>query len=221
MSNVQYVFWCDARGEQGCPLHTPDCNQWDCFVVQAKKQETNSGGNAKLPDHFRCRITCAFCGKRKHYEDECYHKQRLSAKLKTENTSGKGSGKGNGNKESGQGKSKGNGKRQGGKGKGGQGGSDRKPHKDKNATQSRGNPNTLPGGTLSPLVEPTTRSKTQAQQEQGTKRANKDGDQSNARKRSSFMSWRGNFREKGFDLGGSSCMVKITPGGPNLDNAKK
>ena len=50
-----------------------------------------------------------FCGKRKHYKDECYHKQRLSAKFKTENTSGKGSDKGTADKESGKGKSKGNG----------------------------------------------------------------------------------------------------------------
>ena len=59
-------------------------------VVQGKKQETNTGGKAKLPDHYRCTITCAFCGKRKHYEEECYHKQRLSVKLKIENGSGKG-----------------------------------------------------------------------------------------------------------------------------------
>ena len=64
-------------------------------------------------------ITCAFCGMRKHYKEECYHKQRLSAKLKTENASGKCSGKGNADKDSGKCKSKGNGKGQGGKGKAG------------------------------------------------------------------------------------------------------
>ena len=92
MSNVQDLFWCDARDEQGSLLHAHDCDQRDCFVVQGKKQETNTGGKAKLLEHCRCTITCAFCGKRKHYEDKCYHKQRLSAKLKTENGSGKGSG---------------------------------------------------------------------------------------------------------------------------------
>ena len=119
MSNVQDLFWYDARDEQGSVLHAPDCNQHNCFVVQGKKRETNTGGKGKLPDHYRCTTTCAFCGKRKHYEDECYHKQLLSAKLKTENASGKGSGKGNANKDNGQGKSKGNGKGQGGKGEGG------------------------------------------------------------------------------------------------------
>ena len=119
MSNVQDLIWCDARDEQGSLLQAPDCDEHDCFVVQGKKQETNTGGKAKLPDHYRCTITCAFCGKRKHYKDECYHKPRLAAKLKTENTSGKGGGKGNAINNNGQGKSKGNGKGQGGKGKGG------------------------------------------------------------------------------------------------------
>ena len=163
MSNVQDLFWCDARDEQGSLLHAPDCDQHDCFVVQGKKQETNTGGKAKLPDHYRCTITCAFCGKRKHYEDECYHKQRLSAKLKTENASGKGGGKGNANKDNGQGKSKGNGKGQGGKGKGGRGGGDGKPDKDKNVNPSGGNPNSTPGGNPEPSggqpnTGPTTRS---------------------------------------------------------------
>ena len=81
-------------------------------MVQGKKQETNTSGKAKLPDHYRCTIACAFCGKRKHYEDERYHKQRLSAKLRTENSSGKGSGKNNADRDSGKGKSKNNGKGQ-------------------------------------------------------------------------------------------------------------
>ena len=150
MSNVQDLFWCDARDEQGCLLHAPDCDQRNCFVVQGRKQETNTGSKAKMLDHYRCTTTCAFCEKRKHYEDECYHKQRLLAKLKNENGSGKGSGKGNTDQGSGKGKSKGHGKGQGGKGKGGRGGSDRKPNKDKNADQSGGNPNPTPGGNSEP-----------------------------------------------------------------------
>ena len=205
MSNVQDLFLSDARDEQGSLPHAPDCNQRKCFVVQGKKRETNTGGKAKLLDHYRCTITCALCGKRKHYEDECYHKQRLSTKLKTENASGKGIGKGNANKDSGQGKSKGNGKGQGGKGKGGRGGSDRKPVKGKNANPSGGNPNTTPGGKSEPSggqpnTGPTTRSKTQAQQEQGTKPANEDADQSNARKRPRFMRMARKLRKKGFEV---------------------
>ena len=106
MGNVQELFWCDARDEHGHLQHAPDCNQRDCFVVQGKKQETNNGTKPKMPDHYRSTITSALCGKRKHYEDECYHKQRRSAELKGEDPgkgSGKGGGKGNGN-DSGKGK---------------------------------------------------------------------------------------------------------------------
>ena len=205
MSNVQDLFWCEARDEQGSLLHAPDCDQCDCFVVQGKKQETNTGGKAKLPDHYRCTITCAFCGKGKHYEDECYHKQRLSAKLKTKNASGKGGGKGSANKDNGQGKSKGNGKGQGGKDKGGRGGGNRKPDKDKDANLSEGSPNPTTGVNPEPSggqpnTGPTTCSQTQGQQEQGTKGANKDGDQSNARKRSRFMRMAPKLRSRGFEV---------------------
>ena len=67
MENVKELFWCDARDEQGHLQHAPDCEQRDCFVVQGKQQEKNTGAKAKLPDHYRCTITFAFCGKRKHY----------------------------------------------------------------------------------------------------------------------------------------------------------
>ena len=132
MDNVKGLFWCDARDEPRHLQHTSDCDQRDCFVVQGKKQETNTGAKPKMPDHYRCTITCAFWGKRNHYEDVCYHKQRLSAKLKGEDPdkdSGKGGSKSNGN-DSGKGKSKGRGKgqdeSQGGRG----GGANRQPDKD-------------------------------------------------------------------------------------------
>ena len=153
MENVRELFWCDARDEQGHLQHAPNFEQRDCFAVQGKKQKTNTGANAKMPDHYRSTITCAFCGKRKHYEDECYHKQRLSAKLKGEDPgegSCKGGGKGNGN-DSGKGKSKGHGKgqdkNQGGRG----GGANRQTHKDnKNPDKNGGNPNPNPGGNSEP-----------------------------------------------------------------------
>ena len=96
-------------------------------------------------------------------------------------------------------------KGKGGKGKVGRGGSDRKPDKDKNANQAGGNPNTTPGGNSEPSggqpnTGPTTRSQTQAQQEQGTKRANEDGDQSNARKLSHFMRMARKLQKKGFEV---------------------
>ena len=218
MSNVQDLFWCDARDDQGSLLHAPDCDQHDCFVVQGKKQETNTGGKAKQPDRYRCTITCAFCGKRKQYEDDRYHKQRVSAKLKTENGSGKDGGKGNANKDNGQGTSKGNGKGQGGKGKGGQGGGDRKPDKDKNANRLRGKPQLYASGDPEssggqPNTGPTTRSQTQGQQEQGTKRANEDGDQSNARKRSRFLRMACKLQKKGFQVTCPRSSDRDAPGG--------
>ena len=121
-------------------------------MVQGKKQETNSGGKPKLPDHYRCKITCAFCGKRKHYDNECYHKQRLSAKLKTENGSGKGSGESNTDQDSGKGKLKGRGKGQE-KGKDGRGDYDCTSDKDKNTDQSGENPNPTPRGNSEPSGE--------------------------------------------------------------------
>ena len=204
MSNVQELFWIDARDEQGCLLHAPDCDQRNGFAVQGKKQETNTGCKAKLPDHQRCTITCAFCGERKQYKDECHHQQHLSAKLKNENASGKGSGKGNADQDGGKGKSKGGGKGQE-KGRDGRRGSDRKPDKDKNAEKSGEDLNPTPGGNSEPSggqlnPGPTTRSQTQAQQEQGTKRANEDGDQSNARKRSRLMHMARKQQKEGFKV---------------------
>ena len=169
MGNVQELFWCDTRDEHGNLQHASDCEQRDCFVVQGKKQETNTGARPKMLDHYSCTITCAFCAKRKHYKDECYHKQRVSAKLKGEDPgkgSGKGGGKGNGN-DSGKGKSKGPGKgqdnSQGGPGEG----ANRQADKDnKNQDTKGGNPNPNPGGNSEPsagLSGPTTRSQTQAQ----------------------------------------------------------
>ena len=120
-------------------------------MVKGKVQETNTGAKSKLPDHYRCTITCAFCGKRKHYEDECYHKQRLSAKLKGEDPdkgSGKEGGKDNG-KDSGKGKSKGRGKGQD-KTQGGRGGGNRQPDNNKNLNKNGSNPNPNPGGNSEP-----------------------------------------------------------------------
>ena len=62
MDNVKELFWCDARDEHGHLQHAPDCDQHDCFVVQGKKQETNTGAKPKMPDHYKCTITCAFVG---------------------------------------------------------------------------------------------------------------------------------------------------------------
>ena len=204
MNNIQELCWCDTRDEHGCLFHAPGGDQRNSFMVLGKKQKTNSGSKPKLQDHYRCTITCTFCGNRKQYEDKCYHKQRLSARLKKENGSGKGSRKGNADQDSGKRKSEGRGKGQE-KDKGGPGGSDRKPDKDKNADKSGGNRNPTPGENSDPSggqpnLGPTTHSPTQAQQEQGTKRANEDGDEFNAHNRSCFMHMAPKLRERGFEV---------------------
>ena len=159
-----------------------------------------------MPDHYRCTITCAFCGKRKHYKDKCYHKQRLSAKLKGEDPgkgSGKGGGKGNGN-DCGKGRSKGRGKGEDRNQVGRGGGGNRQPDKDnKNPDKNGGNPNPNPGGNSQPTggqSDPTTRSQTQAQREQGAKCEHEGGDDGNAKKRSHFMRMACKLRNKGFEV---------------------
>ena len=165
-------------------------------------------GTLRLPAHYRCTITCAFCGKRRHCEDECYHKQRLSAKLKSETQNG--SVKGNTDKGKGKGKSQGRGKGQGqeqGRGPGRRRHDTKNQDKnnDKNHGNSGGNPNPTPGGNPEPSCwqqkqGPRTLSKTQAQREQGTKRSNGDGDECNVRKRSRFMRMAQKLCSKGFDV---------------------
>ena len=72
-------------------------------------------------------------------------------------------------------------------------------------TRPEGTPILRQGGTPSPLgrqpnTGSMTSSQTQGQQEQGTKRANEDGDQSNARKRSRFMRMARKLQKKGFEV---------------------
>ena len=153
---------------------TPGKNTVTCSTPQTATSEIASWsrGKSRRPTTApgaSCWITtgapCAFCGKGKHYEDECYHKQRLSAKRKGEdpgegsgkgggkgygNESGKGGGKGHGN-DSGKGKwkdcGKGRDKSQGGRG----GGASRQPDKDnRNQDKNGGNPNPKPGGNSEP-----------------------------------------------------------------------
>ena len=174
---------------------------------QKQSQETNTGSNPKMPDHYRCTITCAFCGKRKHFEDECYHKQCLSARLNGEDP-GKGSGERGGKDkyDSGIGKSKGRGKGQD-KSQDGRGGcSDRQQEKDnRNQDISGGNPNPNAEGNSEPSVGqsgsgPTTRSQTQGQQEHGARPGHEGGDGGQAKKRTSFMRMARNLRNKGFEV---------------------
>ena len=77
--------------------------------------------------------------------------------------------------------------------------------KDKNADTSGGNPNPTPRGNSEPSggqpnLRPTNCFQTQAEQELGTKRANKDGEQSNARKRFRLMRMAEKVQKKRFEV---------------------
>ena len=116
------LFYCQGHDDNGEPIHAEDCTcQESCLLIKGKKQEnhvTKDGQKEEMPDHFRCTVTCGFCGKRRHYEDECHKKKRISDKLKAENAGGKNGGKGE-SKGRGKGKGKGNngqGQDQGGRG---------------------------------------------------------------------------------------------------------
>ena len=52
-------------------------------MLQMKRQQhSKDGKTVTYQDHFWCTITCGYCGKRRHYEDECHIKKRASDKLK-------------------------------------------------------------------------------------------------------------------------------------------
>ena len=47
-----------------------------------RQQHSNDGKTVTHQDHFRCTITCGYCGKHRHYQDESHIKKRASDKLK-------------------------------------------------------------------------------------------------------------------------------------------
>ena len=47
-----------------------------------RKQETKDSQEVKHQDHFCCTMTAGYCGKCRHYGDECIIKRRESGKLK-------------------------------------------------------------------------------------------------------------------------------------------
>ena len=90
------LFYCRPTDDNGAPCHVPDCDgRSACLPQLQRKQKTKDGQELKHQDHFRCTITCRYCGKRRHYKDECHIKRRKSEKLKkTEEEARKNAGKG-------------------------------------------------------------------------------------------------------------------------------
>ena len=70
---------------RGVPCHAPDCDlRSGCMLQMKPQQHTKNGKTVTYQDHFRCTITCGYCGKRRHSEDECHIKN-----VRVTNTNGR------------------------------------------------------------------------------------------------------------------------------------
>ena len=77
------LFYCRPTDDKGHPCHAPDCDgQSSCLLQLKRTQKTKDGQGVKHQDLFRCTITCGYCGKSRHYEDECHTQRRESEKHK-------------------------------------------------------------------------------------------------------------------------------------------
>ena len=77
------LFYSKPVNDKGGPCHAPDCEHRSSCMLQMKGQQHSKDGKTVTDqDHLRCTITCGYCGKRRHYEDECHIKKRDSAELK-------------------------------------------------------------------------------------------------------------------------------------------
>ena len=77
------LFYCKPLNDKGGPCQSPDCDHCSSCMLQMKQQQhTKDGKTVTHQDHFRCTITCGYCGKRRHYEDECQIKKRESDKVR-------------------------------------------------------------------------------------------------------------------------------------------
>ena len=77
------LFYCRPVNDKGGPCHASDCNlRSGCMLQMKRQQHTKDGKQVTHQDHFRCTITCGYCGKHRHYEDEIHIKKRESDKLK-------------------------------------------------------------------------------------------------------------------------------------------
>ena len=69
-------FYCKPVNDKGGPSHAPDCDlRSGCMLQMKRQQHTKDGKAVTHQDHFRCTITCGYCGKRRPYEDECHIKK--------------------------------------------------------------------------------------------------------------------------------------------------
>ena len=79
------LFYCKPVNDKEGPRHAPDCDLRSGCMPQLKRQQhTKDGKTVTHQDHFRCTITCGYCGKRRQYEDECHIKN-----VRVTNTNGR------------------------------------------------------------------------------------------------------------------------------------
>ena len=77
------LFYCKPVNDKAGACHVPDCDHRSRCMLQMKRQQHYKDGKTVThQDHFRCTISCGYCGKRHHYEDKCHIKKRESDKLK-------------------------------------------------------------------------------------------------------------------------------------------
>ena len=76
-------FFCKPVIDKGGPCHVPDCDlSGGCMLQMKRQQHTKDGKTVTHQEHIRNTIICGYCGKRRHYEDECHIKKRESDKNK-------------------------------------------------------------------------------------------------------------------------------------------
>ena len=77
------LFYCEPVNDRGRPCYAHDYDLRDGGMLQMKRQQhTKDGKTVAHQNHFRCTISCGYCGKRHHYEDECHIKKREGDKHK-------------------------------------------------------------------------------------------------------------------------------------------
>ena len=62
------LFYCKPVDDKGGPCHAHDCDCRSGRMLQLKQQQhTQDGKTITHQYHFRCSITCGYCGKCRHY----------------------------------------------------------------------------------------------------------------------------------------------------------
>ena len=60
------LFYCKPVNDKGGPCHASDCDHSSGCMLQLKRQQhTKDGRTVTHQDHFRCTISCCYCGKRR------------------------------------------------------------------------------------------------------------------------------------------------------------